>query len=186
MNIMKHIPMMLGAVVAFSSCQQQNYPIAFLTESPAVEAGAAFNILFDGTYYNRMPMFSLKHFSKFKSFLSGDGSYGIVLYTKEEYRARLYTQTLENVGKKVLPVMDGHPFPPMLIDRPISDGKLVIWEGVNGYDLKMLSYKLTPVNPEIEEKRYKKENPRPRPQVPIDAKVKRDAAGRAIPQLYSR
>lgn len=82
--------------------------------------------------------------------------------------------------------MDGVPFPPMLIDRPISDGKLVIWEGVNGYDLKMLSYQLTPVNPEIEEKRYKKKNPRPRAEMPIDAKVKRDAAGRAIPQLYSR
>ena len=186
---MKHLRTIflpLAVAAAFlSSCQQATYPLFFLTESDTAEAGASFNILYNGVYYNRMPMLSLKHFSKFRSFLNDDGSYGVVLYTKEEYRSRLYTQTLDNNGNKLLPVVNGIAMPPMLIDTPIGDGKLVIWNGLNGYDLKMIGETVAPANPEIEEKRYRDEDPRPKREVPKGIKVKRDATGRMIPQLFS-
>lgn len=75
--------------------------------------------------------------------------------------------------------------PPLFIDQGISDGRLVIWSGLNGYDLKRIGEVVDPAEPEIEEKRYRDEDPRPKLEVPKDAKIKRDATGRIIPQLYA-
>jgi hypothetical protein len=175
----------MAAAMLFSSCQQKQYKAYFLTESSNPEGGAAFNILHDGHMYNRMPIMSLRHFEKFKSFMAEDGSYGVVLYTPKEYVLRLYTETQQNIGKLMLPVVDGLAFPPMLIDRGITDGQIIIWSGLNGYDLRRIGETLKAVDPEIEEKRYQEENPRPKPELPTGATTGKDAHGRIIPELYS-
>lgn len=186
MRILSHIACIMGAAIAVCSCQNQKYPVFFLSESDTAEAGASFNILHNGTYYNRMPFLSLSHFKNFRSFLNPqDGTIGVVLYVKEEYRTRLYSETLHNVGRKILPVVNGFTCPPLLIDGGINTGKITIWGGLNGYDLRRISETVTPVKPELEEKRYLKDNPRPVPQKPQNATVERDATGRIIPQLYT-
>lgn len=167
------------------SCQQKQYKAYFLTESSNPEGGAAFNVRYNGRMYNRMPIMSLKHFEKFKSFMADDGSYGVVLYTPKEYRLRLYTETQQNLGKHILPVIDGLAFDPMEIDCGISDGQLIIWGGLNGYDLRRLSESLTPMDEEMEEKRYLDEDPRPKPELPKEAAPMKDKHGRIIPELYS-
>lgn len=173
-----------GALV-LGSCQQKQYKAYFLTESSNPEAGAAFNVRYNGRMYNRMPIMSLKHFEKFKSFMADDGSYGAVLYTPKEYRMRLYTETQQNIGKHILPVIDGLAFEPMEIDCGISDGQLIIWGGLNGYDLRRISETLEPVAPEMEEKRYLDDDPRPKPELPKEAAPQKDEHGRIIPELYS-
>ena len=175
----------LAATLLLASCQQKQYKAYFLTESSNPEAGAAFNIRYNGRMYNRMPIMSLKHFEKFKSFMADDGSYGMVLYTPKEYRTRLYTETQQNIGKHLLPVIDGLAFDPLEIDCGISDGQLIIWGGLNGYDLKRISETLTAVDPEIEEKRFLDEDPRPKPELPENASPTKDEHGRLIPELYS-
>ena len=173
-----------GAVL-LGSCQQKQYKAYFLTESSNPEAGAAFNVRYNGRMYNRMPILSLKHFEKFKSFMADDGSYGMVLYTPKEYRLRLYTETQQNLGKHILPVIDGLAFDPLLIDQGINDGQLIIWGGLNGYDLRRISETLEAVDPEIEEKRYLDDDPRPKPELPKEAAPTKDEHGRIIPELYS-
>ena len=173
-----------GAVL-LGSCQQKQYKAYFLTESSNPEAGAAFNVRYNGRMYNRMPIMSLKHFEKFKSFMADDGSYGMVLYTPKEYRLRLYTETQQNLGKHILPVIDGLAFAPLLIDQGINDGQLIIWGGLNGYDLRRISETLEAVDPEIEEKRYLDDDPRPKPELPKEAAPTKDEHGRIIPELYS-
>ena len=175
----------LTGVILLSSCQQKQYKAYFLTESSNPEGGAAFNVRYNGRMYNRMPIMSLKHFEKFKSFMADDGSYGVVLYTPKEYRLRLYTETQQNIGKHILPVIDGLAFDPMEIDCGISDGQLIIWGGLNGYDLKRLSETLKPVDETIEEKRYLEEDPRPEPELPKEAAPVKAEHGRIIPELYS-
>ena len=135
--------------------------------------------------YNNMPIMSLKHFEKFKSFMADDGSYGVVLYTPKEYRMRLYSETQQNIGKHLLPVVDGLAFPPMEIDCGITDGQLIIWSGLNGYDLRRMSEELEPIDPEIEEKRYLDDNPRPKPELPKNASPIKDEHGRLVPEIYS-
>ena len=172
-------------VLLLSNCQQKQYKAYFLTESSNPEGGAAFNVRYNGRMYNRMPIMSLKHFERFRSFMADDGSYGMVLYTPKEYRLRLYTETQQNIGKYLLPVIDGLAFDPMEIDQGIMDGQLIIWGGLNGYDLKRISETLEPVEPEIEEKRYLDEDPRPKPELPEEAAPMKDKHGRIIPELYS-
>lgn len=179
------LPAAAAAALLMSCQQKKDYPVFFLTESGGNESGSGFNIYYNGRYYNRMPALALKHCSKFRSFLNPDGSYGVVLYTKDEYRNRLYTTTLEHQGHNLLPIVNGLAFEPTHIDRGITDGKLVIWNGLNGYDLMMLGKNLEPVEPEIEEKRYLKENPRPLPPQPKRGKRGKDHAGRTFNELSS-
>lgn len=184
-NVLLSLLLAAGALV---SCQQnKDYPVFFLTESGGNEAGSGFNLYYNGRYYNRMPVLALKHCAKFRSFDSCDGSgtYGVTIYLKEEYRNRLYTTTLEHQGQNLLPIVNGLAFEPTYIDRGITDGKLVIWSGLNGYDLMMLGKNLEPVEPELEKKRYKKENPRPMPQQPKRSNTAKDRAGRSFSELSS-
>lgn len=175
----------LALMPLLSSCQQQQtYPVFWYEQADGSEAGASFTIAYRNRYYVRQPLFNLSHFAKFSSFMEEDGSYGVTLYLKPEYRNRLYTATLNNQGHYLLPVVNNMAFAPILIDGPKNNGKLTIWGGLNGYDLKMISREVEPVNPEIEEKRYKDDNPRPVPKVPSNFKQQRDASGRPIPQIF--
>ena len=175
----------LAAAAILGSCQQKPYRAYFLTESSNPQGGAAFNVRYNGRMYNNMPIMSLKHFEKFKSFMADDGSYGVVLYTPKEYRMRLYSETQQNIGKHLLPVVDGLAFTPMEIDCGITDGQLIIWSGLNGYDLRRMSETLEPIDPEIEEKRYLDDNPRPKPELPKNASPTKDEHGRLVPEIYS-
>ncbi len=183
------VPLLLGmaAVSLLANCQQSQkaYPVFFLTENNGSEEGAGFIIKYGPRYYTRLPMLSLDNFEKFRSFLNDDGSYGVELFVKKEYRTRLYTETMSHVGKYMLPVVNGFAFAPMKIDRPITDGELVIWGGLNGYDLKQIGRSLTPIDEELEKKRYKDKNPRPKPEKPKVKSQSKDFNDRTIPELYA-
>ncbi len=184
------IPILLGAaaVSLLANCQQQQqkaYPVFFLTENNGTEEGAGFIIKYGTRYYTRLPMLSLDNFESFRSFLNNDGTYGVELFIKKEYRTRLYMETMTHVGKRMLPVVNGFAFTPMKIDRPITDGELVIWGGLNGYDLKQISRTVKPVDEKLEEKRYSKKNPRPKPEKPKVKSQSKDLNDRTIPELYA-
>ncbi len=167
-------------------CQsQKTYPVFFLTENDGSEEGAGFIVKYGPRYYTRLPMLSLENFEKFRSFLNNDGTYGVELFVKKEYRSRLYTETMNHVGKHMLPVIDGYAFAPMKIDKAITDGELVIWGGLNGYDLKQMSKTLKPYDEEIEKKRYSDKNPRPKPELPKVKGQTKDLNDRTIPELYA-
>ena len=62
----------------------------------------------------------------------------------------------------------------------------MIWNGLNGYDLKMIARTITPENPEMEKKRFLDENPRPLPKLDKDDKNSaKDHTGRVIGELFS-
>lgn len=177
----------LAAVAAgfFCSCQQQNvnYPVLFLTQADNSDAGARLTVYYNGKYYNRLPALSQKHFGKFSSFLNPqDGSFGVRLFVKEEYRAKLFYTTLENRGRLILPIVGGLAYAPMMIDRPIQDGEVDILGGLNGYDLMMIGKQIEPRYPELEKKRYIKENPRPLPKFDKPRNTK-DRYGRTYAEL---
>ncbi len=183
----------LSVAAALSCCQQTQkaYPVYFLvqdanTVTEAAESTSARMIVkFNGVTYTRMPIMSLDHFEKFRSHLNPDGSYGVTLYAKKEWRNRLYYNTIEKSGMLMLPVVNGLAMEPMRIS-PVNDGVLVIWNGLNGYDLKMISRTIDPINPEIEKKRYKNSNPRPLPTKPENVQDQtRDFTGRTVGEIYS-
>lgn len=193
MKYLHQIIFSIAAAVLACSCQSQKaYPVFFLvqesnTAGDAAESTSAKHIVrFNGVTYTRMPIMSLDHFEKFKSHLNPqDGSYGVTLYAKKEWRNRLYFNTVEKSGMLMLPVVNGLAMEPMRI-APVNDGILVIWGGLNGYDLQMISRTVSPVDEELEKKRYKKENPRPLPQKPenVQSQVK-DFTGRTVGEIYN-
>ncbi len=169
--------------LVLSACSDPPYSMMFLSEADSAAAGAKLTTSFRGRYFDRLPLLSLQHFSSFKSFLNPDGSYGIVLYVNKMYTQRLFTATAAKRNKLLLPVVSGLAFEPLLITTPITDGQLVIWNGLNGYDLYRISETLRPLNPDIEKGRYLKENPRPLPKLKPSSEVKKDSQGRLIPQI---
>ncbi len=179
---------LLGAAALglLASCQQtqKSYPIFFLSENSGTEEGAGFIIKYGPRYYTRLPMLSLDHFEKFRSFLNNDGTYGVELFVKKEYRTRLYTETMNHVGKHMLPVVNGFAFAPMKIDKGITDGEIVIWGGLNGYDLKQIARTVKPMDEALEKKRYKDKNPRPKPEMPKVRSQSKDLNDRTIPELF--
>lgn len=192
MSIFRTLTVFAAAGAAFlSSCQQQKaYPVFFLAQEghddqdPSAYTSAKHIIYYNGRAYTRTPVMTLNHFSKFKSELDPtDGSYGVTLYAKPEWRSHLYTQTLHKDGLIMLPVVNGLAMEPMRIS-PVSDGILKIWNGLNGYDLKQISRTVEPINPEIEKKRYMNENPRPIPKMPENVQQKKDFTGRTVGEIF--
>lgn len=170
----------------FVSCQQEKpYQVIFLTESEGEGMGSKFIVNFKGKTYTSLPMLSVDNFKHFKSFLAEDGSYGVVFYVDPKYTSRLYTASASKISKFMLPVVSGMAFTPQLITEPLRD-QLVIWNGLNGYDLRRISEKISPVEPEIEEKRYLEIDPRPRPDFKEIKNQQRDFHGRTIPELPQR
>jgi hypothetical protein len=192
MKIFHSIITTLAAAAVMCSCQQSQraYPVFFLVQDAntvsevADSASARMIVKFKGVTYTRMPIMSLDHFEKFQSHLNPDGSYGVTLYAKKEWRNRLYYNTIEKSGMLMLPVVNGLAMQPMRI-APVNDGVLVIWSGLNGYDLKMIAETVDPIDPELEKKRFKKKNPRPLPKKPEDVKNQtRDFTGRTVGEIY--
>lgn len=178
----------LAASVCLVSCQQNKkaYPVYFLTQASGTQEGARFLVIYKGTPYTRMPILSLDHVDQFQSFLAADGSYGVQFKLKKQWSNRLYQASIECRGMNLLPVVNGLAFEPQRFDGPVADGVLVIWSGLNGYDLKQIGRTVNPVHPEIEEKRYRDKNPRPLPQKPKNVKSQvKDPTGRTIGELYN-
>ncbi len=158
--------LLLLAQPLLTSCQQKPYPVFFLTEKDSAEVSSGPVIKHGPHYYTKQPILTLDNVEKYRSFLMPDGSYGVELFVKNEYHTRLYNGTVASVGRRMLPVVNGYAFTPMKIDRPISDGEVVIWGGLNGYDLRMISRTVKPINAELEKKRYAWDNPRTRSGMP--------------------
>ena len=178
----------LVAMAALTACQQKAYPVYFLTEEDGTGGNSAkFVARYNGRTYTRMPIVNQEQLESYHSFMNmQDGSYGVVFTLKREMRNRLYTTTQEKQGKLILPVVNGLAFQPVRIDRPVTDGKLVIWGGLNGYDLKEIARNVKPENPEMEKKRFLDKNPRPLPKFAPDTKnEKKDHTGRTIGELFS-
>ncbi len=181
--------LMAAMALALCNCQSQKaYPVYFLTQegndNAADSTSGRFIVMYRGKAYTRMPMMTLNHFGKYRSFLNADGTYGVRLYAKTEYRNHLYIHTMEKRGLLLLPVVNGLAFEPQRI-APVNDGELVIWNGLNGYDLKQIARTVDPVDPELEKKRFKDKNPRPLPMKPRNVNQRRDFTGRTVGELFN-
>lgn len=171
------------------SCQQKPYPIFFMQEETNGTRGstAKFILTYNGKAYTRAPLVTHEQIESYHSFMNmQDGSYGVVFTLKRPWHGRLYGATVNRSGALILPVVNGLAFEPLRIDDPIRDGRLVIWNGLNGYDLKQIARTIRPENPEMEKKRFSDKNPRPLPKLtPKDRNRTRDHTGRTIGELFS-
>jgi hypothetical protein len=95
-------------------------------------------------YFRRIPDVSLKDIESFSPFPSdaGGGDYGVVFKLKSNAAGRLAAITNANQGKWMISELNGRVVDGLLIDKQISDGRLVIWKGVTLADITALEESL--------------------------------------------
>lgn len=180
----------LAAIALLTACQQSPYPIFFLMEEGHDATGMTSKqvVRYRNHTYRKLPLINHEHIEKFRSFLDMKGGYGVVFTLKREWRNRLMSDTTNKRGHFILPLVAGYAFQPVRIDAPINDGQLVIWSGLNGYDLKEIARTIKPENPELEKKRFKSTNPRSKPELDAEQQnhaQQKDHTGRTIGEIHS-
>lgn len=82
-------------------------------------------------FFGKLPTFSANDIQWFYPFTSQDGyTYGAAFRFKEHASQELKAITLTNQGKLLAVRCSDAPIHAVLIDRPIDDGVVVVWNGL--------------------------------------------------------
>jgi hypothetical protein len=97
--------------------------------------------------FKKVPEFSQRAIAAFESFPSEDGAgNGVVLKLDAHGRNQLETATRTHQGELLLSIVNGIPVDIIQIDRPIADGKYVIWRGVSDETVTEMGKKLAHIS----------------------------------------
>lgn len=88
-------------------------------------------------YFLRMPEISTKDVAAFSPFPSDLGDYGLVFKLKPNSAQRLAAVTNANQGQWMAAQVNGRPVDGVLIDKPVTDGVLVVWSGLTMADVEI-------------------------------------------------
>lgn len=132
--------------------------ISFHMEAHAAEAprfARKVKTLAGEKYFRKIPEVSSKDIVAFSPFPADDKrTYGLVFKLNAQASRRLQSATNMNRGKLLLALVNGQALGVVTIDKPVTDGMLVIWNGVQLNEIKLYDQ----VAPRIgeDEKQWKK------------------------------
>lgn len=106
-------------------------------------------------FFRRLPEISMKDVMSFNPFPSefGGGDYGIVFKLKPSAGNRFNAITSANSGRWMISQVNGRIVDGFLIDKPVTDGQIVIWKGVTLEDVALLDESLPRVGQEGQKKK---------------------------------
>ncbi len=100
-------------------------------------------------YFRRMPEVTSKDVVSFSPFPSeANDGYGVVFRLKDNAARRLVAVTSINQGRWLIAQINGRMVDAVVIDKPISDGLLVVWKGVTLDDVKIFDAALPRIGKE--------------------------------------
>lgn len=108
--------------------------------------------------FRRLSDFTVRDIQDFAAFQASDGSYGLLITLKGNAATRLAAITATNPDRYLLAMINGRAVDALLIDKQITDGKLVIWKGTNALEIQELD-KLVPRTGKDKGKDKDKKNP---------------------------
>jgi len=108
--------------------------------------------------FRRLPDFTVRDIQDFAAFQANDGSYGLLITLKGNAATRLAAITASNPSRYLLGMVNGRAVDAALIDKQITDGKLVLWKGVNALEIQELD-KLVPRSGKDRDKDKDKKKP---------------------------
>ncbi|MGB1874555.1 MAG: hypothetical protein ACPH5P_02900 [Akkermansiaceae bacterium] len=118
--------------------------ITFHLEGSVAEApqfARAFNTLAGERYFRKVPEISSKNIQSFSPFPADDErSYGLVFKLDEQGTRRLNEVTTMNQSKLLLSLVNGQPIGVVRIDKPVTDGILVVWSGITEQEIKLYDH----------------------------------------------
>jgi len=88
----------------------------------------------------KMPSFSLIDVETYQPFVAKKGGFGAIFKLERTAMNRLFHHTAENQGSYMISILNGTVGKPLKIDKPIKDGRLVIWDGLTQRDVHSLDY----------------------------------------------
>ncbi len=98
-------------------------------------------------YFRKMPEFNDNDIAWFYPFIAQDGaSFGAAFRLKDSSAEELNGVTIANQGKLFGTRVLDAPLQAVIIDRPINDGTVVIWEGLSKDHLKLINEKIPHVD----------------------------------------
>jgi hypothetical protein len=88
-------------------------------------------------YFSRGPEFTAKDITAFSPFLADNqNDYGIVFQLRGSAANRLENVTMANQGKMLIAAVNGRVVDGVIIDQPVKDGVLVVWNGIQEAEIK--------------------------------------------------
>ena len=86
-------------------------------------------------YFRRTPEIVTKDVIAFKPFPAKDGSFGATFFLSKVAKQRLAAITTKNQKSWFAAMLNGRPIDCVFVDRPVQDGKLVVWQGLSRSDI---------------------------------------------------
>jgi len=111
-------------------------------------------------YFRKVPEISTKDIVAFSPFPADDQTtYGVVFKLSKRAAQRLNASTNLNRGKLLLAIVNGQAVGVVRIDKPVTDGMLVIWSGIKEHEIKLYDQVAPRIgeDPKIWKKRLKYE-----------------------------
>ena len=88
-------------------------------------------------FFQKTPDFTAKDIIAFSPFLADNKfDYGVVFQLRGAAAARLENLTAANPGRMLLASCNGRVVDVVIIDKPVKDGLLVIWNGIQEAEIK--------------------------------------------------
>lgn len=92
-------------------------------------------------FFMRTPEVGPSDIESFVPFPSDrEGEYGLVITVKPTVVGRVAAVTNANQGRWMITQLNGRVIDGVMIDKQISDGKLIIWKGVTLQDITLLDH----------------------------------------------
>ena len=141
---MKHLMIILVLLAPLSTyAGGKKTPPASITfhmegaEAEAPKFARKIRTLAGDRYFRKVPEVATRDIVAYSPFPADDKkTYGLVFKLSPQASRRLFATTTNNRGKLLLSLINGQAAGVVRIDKPVSDGILVVWSGITQAEVK--------------------------------------------------
>lgn len=91
-------------------------------------------------FFKKSPATFTKEIVSLKHFVADDGTFGAAFAFDKAAAGRIAALTTTNQDKWLVAMLNGRAVDAVFIDRPVNDGKLVIWQGIQQVEIIRFEY----------------------------------------------
>ena len=91
-------------------------------------------------FFKKSPLTFTKDIQAFLPFFAEDGTVGATFQFSREATRRIAALTTQNSKKWLVAMLNGRPVDAVFIEKPVTDGKLVIWQGMKQAEVVSFDY----------------------------------------------
>ena len=93
-------------------------------------------------FFKKSPVTFTKELVSLKHFADSEGTFGATFTFQRAASGRIAALTTQNQGKWLVAMLNGRPVDGVFIDSPVTDGRLVVWQGILQTEIIRFEYSL--------------------------------------------